>query len=146
MKGVTGAGKTALLDVLAQRTSTGLVSGDIFVNGHPRNSSFQRHAGYVQQDDIHLPTSTVREALQFSALLRQPASVSKDEKLAYTEDIIQLLNMGHYADAIIGAVGEGLNVEQRRSLSIAIEMVAKPDFLLFLGAFLNLPVVLIILS
>lgn len=106
----------------------------MYVNGRSRGAGFQRRLGYVQQDDIHLPTATVREALQFSANLRQPCAVSRSDKMAYVESTIQLLNMEHYADAIIGLPGEGLNVEQRKTLSIAIEMAAKPELLLFLGA------------
>ena len=63
--------------------------------------------GYVQQQDLHLPTSTVREALQFSALLRQPPSVSRAEKLAYVEEVIRLLEMQDYAGAVVGVPGEG---------------------------------------
>jgi ATP-binding cassette, subfamily G (WHITE), member 2, PDR len=57
------------------------------VNGHQRDASFQRKTGYVQQQDLHLQTSTVREALEFSALLRQPESVSRKEKLAYVDEV-----------------------------------------------------------
>lgn len=85
----------------------GVVSGDMLVNGIPRDQSFQRKTGYVQQQDIHLETSTVREALQFSAMLRQPASVSKEEKYAYVEEVIGLLEMEAYADAVVGVPGEG---------------------------------------
>lgn len=89
--------------------------------------------GYVQQDDIHLHTATVREALQFSALMKQPQTTPREQKLAYVEDILQTMEMDNYADAIIGVPGEGLNIEQRRRLTIAVEMAAKPDLLLFLG-------------
>ncbi|KAK2777591.1 multidrug resistance protein cdr1 [Colletotrichum kahawae] len=130
--GSTGAGKTTLLDVLANRVTMGVVSGDMLVNGIPRDQSFQRKTGYVQQQDIHLETSTVREALQFSAMLRQPASISKQEKYAYVEEVIELLEMEAYADAIVGVPGEGLNVEQRKRLTIGVELAAKPDLLLFL--------------
>lgn len=106
--------------------------------------------GYVQQQDLHLETSTVREALQFSALLRQPASTTKQEKLAYLEEVIKLLDMETYAGAIVGVPGEGnayyyyrqhrlrwlillgLNVEQRKRLTIGVELAAKPELLLFL--------------
>lgn len=81
--GVSGAGKTTLLDVLAARVTVGVVTGKMLVDGKQRDTSFQRKTGYVQQQDLHLSTSTVREALTFSALLRQPASVSRAEKLAY---------------------------------------------------------------
>ncbi|KAG4411809.1 hypothetical protein IFR04_015054 [Cadophora malorum] len=132
LMGASGAGKTSLLNTLANRHDVGVVTGDILVNGRDRPNSFQRQTGYVQQQDIHLLTSTVREALQFSALLRQPESVPKQEKLDYVEEIIKLLEMEQYAGAVVGVPGEGLNVEQRKRLTIGVELVAKPDLLLFL--------------
>ncbi|KAI5361698.1 putative ABC transporter-like, ATP-binding domain, AAA+ ATPase domain, CDR ABC transporter [Septoria linicola] len=132
LMGTSGAGKTTLLDVLAQRTTMGVVTGNMFVNGAPLDSSFQRKTGYVQQQDLHLETSTVRESLRFSAMLRQPKSVSKEEKYAYVEDVIKMLNMEDFAEAVVGVPGEGLNVEQRKLLTIGTELAAKPKLLLFL--------------
>ena len=107
LMGVSGAGKTTLLDVLASRTTVGVISGEMLVDGYSRDNSFQRKTGYVQQQDLHLATSTVREALTFSALLRQPAHISRQQKLDYVEEIIKLLDMEEYADAVIGVPGEG---------------------------------------
>ncbi|KAK1056620.1 Multidrug resistance protein [Friedmanniomyces endolithicus] len=132
LMGVSGAGKTTLLDVLATRVTMGVISGDMLVDGHQRDSSFQRKTGYVQQQDLHLQTTTVREALNFSALLRQPAHVPRREKLEYVNEVIKLLDMEEYADAVVGVPGEGLNVEQRKRLTIGVELSAKPELLLFL--------------
>jgi ABC-type multidrug transport system ATPase subunit len=132
LMGVSGAGKTTLLDVLAQRVSFGVVTGDMLVNGGSLPASFQRQTGYVQQQDLHLATSTVREALRFSAMLRQPKSVSKAEKYNYVEQVIKMLNMKDFAEAVVGTPGEGLNVEQRKLLTIGVELAAKPQLLLFL--------------
>ncbi|KAM5437048.1 GTPase-activating protein [Microsporum ferrugineum] len=132
LMGVSGAGKTTLLDVLAQRTTTGVITGDMLVNGKPLDSSFQRKAGYVQQQDLHLETTTVREALRFSADLRQPKSVSRKEKYDYVEDVIKMLSMEDFSEAVVGNPGEGLNVEQRKLLTIGVELAAKPQLLLFL--------------
>ncbi|KAB8079584.1 ABC-2 type transporter-domain-containing protein [Aspergillus leporis] len=132
LMGVSGAGKTTLLDVLATRVTMGVVSGEMLVDGCPRDQSFQRKTGYVQQQDLHLHTTTVREALRFSAILRQPAHVSRQEKLDYVEEVIKLLGMEAYADAVVGVPGEGLNVEQRKRLTIGVELAAKPQLLLFL--------------
>jgi ABC-type transport system involved in cytochrome bd biosynthesis fused ATPase/permease subunit len=107
LMGVSGAGKTTLLDVLATRVTMGVVSGEMLVDGRPRDQSFQRKTGYVQQQDLHLYTTTVREALRFSAMLRQPAHVSRQEKLDYVEEVIKLLGMEAYADAVVGVPGEG---------------------------------------
>ena len=131
LMGVSGAGKTTLLDCLAERTSMGVITGEMLVDGHHRDASFQRKTGYVQQQDLHLQTTTVREALNFSALLRQPDHVPRTEKLAYVDEVIKLLDMEEYADAIIGVPGEGLNVEQRKRLTIGVELAAKPPLLLF---------------
>ncbi|CAG7944618.1 unnamed protein product [Penicillium nalgiovense] len=131
LMGVTGAGKTSLLDVLADRVTIGVVSGEMLIDGRLCDDSFQRKTGYVQQQDLHLETSTVREALVFSALLRQPASIPRQEKVAYVEEVIHMLGMEEYADAVVGVVGEGLNVEQRKRLTIGVELAAKPDLLLF---------------
>ncbi|KAF5845320.1 hypothetical protein GGP41_002938 [Bipolaris sorokiniana] len=132
LMGVSGAGKTTLLDALAQRTTMGVITGDMFVNGKPLDPAFQRSTGYVQQQDLHLETSTVREALQFSAMLRQPKNVSKKEKFDYVEEVIKMLNMSDFAEAVVGVPGEGLNVEQRKLLTIGVELAAKPKLLLFL--------------
>lgn len=130
-----------------------LVSRNVDLTREP--GYLQRKTGYVQQQDLHLETATVREALQFSAILRQPKHVPREEKLAYAEEILVLLGMDKYADAVVGVAGEGLNVEERKRLSIGrslfvpqgatelfdpdacscvsgVEMVAKPELLLFL--------------
>src|SRR3978361_763141 len=102
----------------------GVITGEILVDGEHRDASFQRKTGYVQQQDLHLSTSTVREALTFSAILRQPAHVPREEKLACVDEVIKLLGMSEYADAVVGVPGEGLNVEQRKRLTIGVEMAA----------------------
>lgn len=131
LMGVSGAGKTTLLDCLADRVSMGVITGEMLVDGKLRDDSFQRKTGYVQQQDLHLETTTVREALTFSAVLRQPATTLKAEKIAYVDEVIKLLDMQDYADAVVGVLGEGLNVEQRKRLTIGVELAAKPPLLLF---------------
>lgn len=131
LMGVSGAGKTTLLDALASRIKMGVITGEMLVDGHLRDNSFQRKTGYVQQQDLHLATTTVREALNFSALMRQPAETPRAEKLAYVDEVIKLLDMQEYADAVVGVLGEGLNVEQRKRLTIGVELAAKPPLLLF---------------
>jgi ABC-type multidrug transport system ATPase subunit len=91
-----------------------------------------RRTGFVHQNDIHLDSSTVREALQLSARLRRPESISLEEKMTHVEVIIKLLEMEDIADAVIGVPGAGLNLERRKRVSIGVELAARPDILLFL--------------
>lgn len=133
LMGASGAGKTTLLDVVAGRKTTGVIGGDILVDGKPADGNFSRSAGFVMQGDIHDPFSTVRECIELSALLRQEAHVSREEKLAFAQTVIDLLELQPIEDAIIGSpeVG-GLGVEERKRVTIGVELAAKPDFLLFL--------------
>ena len=132
LMGASGAGKTTLLNTLAQRINFGTVSGDFLVDGRPLPKSFQRATGFAEQSDVHEPTATVREALQFSALLRQPQEIPIKEKYDYCEKIIDLLEMRSIAGATIGVSGNGLNQEQRKRVTIGVELASKPELLMFL--------------
>ncbi|KAE8388163.1 ABC-2 type transporter-domain-containing protein [Aspergillus alliaceus] len=132
LMGSSGAGKTTLLDVLAQRKTAGTIHGSVLVDGRPLPISFQRSAGYVEQLDIHEPYATVREALEFSALLRQSRDTPTEEKLRYVDTIVDLLELNDLEHTLIGRPGAGLSVEQRKRLTIGVELVAKPSTLIFL--------------
>jgi ABC-type multidrug transport system ATPase subunit/ABC-type multidrug transport system permease subunit len=132
LMGASGAGKTTLLDVLASRKNIGVISGDVLVDGIKSGTAFQRGTSYAEQLDVHESTQTVREALRFSADLRQPIEVPQEEKYAYVEEVLSLLEMDDMADAIIGDSESGLAVEQRKRVTIGVELAAKPELLLFL--------------
>lgn len=77
LMGVSGAGKTTLMDVLAGRKTGGYIEGDISISGYPKNQeTFARVSGYCEQNDIHSPHVTVYESLIYSAWLRLPADVN----------------------------------------------------------------------
>jgi ATP-binding cassette, subfamily G (WHITE), member 2, SNQ2 len=128
LMGASGAGKTTCLDVLAQRKNIGVVSGDILVNGRPTGPDFARSTAYAEQMDIHEGTATVREAMRFSAYLRQPFEVPKEEKDTYVEEMIELLELQEFADVVIYSLG----AEARKRLTIGVELASKPGLLLFL--------------
>jgi ABC-type multidrug transport system ATPase subunit len=128
LMGASGAGKTTLLNTLAQRQKMGVVTGDMLVDGHKLGPDFQRGTGFCEQMDLHDNTATIREAFEFSAILRQPRDVPRQEKLDYVDRIIDLLELEDIQDAIIGC----LTVEQKKRVTIGVELAAKPSLLLFL--------------
>lgn len=74
--GVSGAGKTTLMDVLAGRKTGGHVEGSITISGYPKNqATFARISGYCEQNDVHSPCMTVIESLLYSAWLRLASHV-----------------------------------------------------------------------
>ncbi|CAN0878151.1 ABC transporter G family member 29 [Linum grandiflorum] len=131
LMGVSGAGKTTLMDVLAGRKTGGYIEGDIRISGYPKNQeTFARIAGYCEQTDIHSPQVTVRESLIFSAFLRLPKDVEKDEKMKFVDQVMELVELDNLKDAVVGLPGvTGLSTEQRKRLTIAVELVANPSII-----------------
>ncbi|KAJ3022526.1 hypothetical protein HKX48_005943 [Thoreauomyces humboldtii] len=131
LMGSSGAGKTTLLDVLAKRKTIGTIDGKVFLNGEAIAIDFERITGYVEQMDVHNPMQTVREALRFSAAMRQDAHLSMDEKYAYVEKVLDMMEMTELGDALIGDLdsGRGISIEQRKRLTIGMELVGKPKIL-----------------
>ena len=125
LMGVSGAGKTTLLNTLSQRQKMGVVSGEMLVDGRPLGTEFSRGTGFCEQMDIHDGTATIREALEFSAILRQDRHIPREEKIAYVNEIIDILELYEIQDALIMSLG----VEQRKRLTIGVELAAKPSLL-----------------
>ncbi|KAL3361339.1 hypothetical protein AABB24_014307 [Solanum stoloniferum] len=81
LMGVSGAGKTTLMDVLAGRKTGGYVEGTISISGYPKQQeTFARISGYCEQTDIHSPHVTVYESLLYSAWLRLPREVDTETR------------------------------------------------------------------
>jgi len=81
LMGVSGAGKTTLMDVLAGRKTGGYIEGGISISGYPKKQeTFARISGYCEQNDIHSPQVTVYESLLFSAWLRLPKDVDSNKR------------------------------------------------------------------
>ncbi|KAL9944680.1 hypothetical protein ACHAP6_007539 [Verticillium nonalfalfae] len=108
LMGSSGAGKTTLMDVLAQRKDGGRIEGSIMVNGKPQGISFQRTTGYCEQNDVHEPTATVWESLLFSARLRQSYGTPDSDKVQHVQHIMDLLELTSLKHALVGKL-EQLN-------------------------------------
>uniref|UniRef100_A0ACD5VQG7 Uncharacterized protein n=2 Tax=Avena sativa TaxID=4498 RepID=A0ACD5VQG7_AVESA len=131
LMGVSGAGKTTLMDVLSGRKTGGYIEGEVYISGYPKNqATFARMSGYCEQNDIHSPQITVKESLLFSAFLRLPKEVTDQEKKAFVDEVMELIELTGLKDAIVGLPGmSGLSTEQRKRLTIAVELVANPSII-----------------
>lgn len=128
--GGSGSGKTTLLDTIAERvTSSRLSYGGITTfNGRVGVQSV-RHA-YVVQQDILLPTLTVRETLRYAAELRLPPSTPADERRELVEEIIRELCLQDCADIRIGSSrARGCSGGEKRRVSIGVQLLANPSVL-----------------
>ncbi|KAI5603534.1 hypothetical protein BDE02_01G225800 [Populus trichocarpa] len=129
--GSSGAGKTTLMDVLAGRKTGGYIEGDIKISGYPKEQrTFARISGYVEQNDIHSPQLTIEESLLFSSSLRLPKEVSKEQRVEFVEEVMRLVELDTLRQALVGLPGSsGLSTEQRKRLTIAVELVANPSII-----------------
>lgn len=129
--GVSGAGKTTLMDVLAGRKTGGYIEGNISISGYPKNqATFARISGYCEQNDIHSPHVTVYESLLFSAWLRLASDVKAETRKMFVEEVMELVELQPLRDALVGLPGvDGLSTEQRKRLTIAVELVANPSII-----------------
>ncbi|KAK4385528.1 Pleiotropic drug resistance protein 2 [Sesamum angolense] len=129
--GVSGAGKTTLMDVLAGRKTGGYIEGSISISGYPKNqSTFARVSGYCEQNDIHSPHVTVYESIVYSAWLRLSPDVNKETRKMFVEEVMELIELNPLRDALVGLPGvDGLSTEQRKRLTIAVELVANPSII-----------------
>ncbi|POM75483.1 ATP-binding cassette (ABC) Superfamily, partial [Phytophthora palmivora] len=126
LMGATGAGKTTLMDVIAGRKTGGRIVGDIIVNGEPKNSAnFSRITAYCEQMDIHSEAASIYEALVFSANLRLPPTFTKEERMNLVHETLELLELSPIASAMVGS----LSVEQKKRVTIGVEVVSNPSIL-----------------
>ncbi|XP_021903944.1 LOW QUALITY PROTEIN: pleiotropic drug resistance protein 2-like [Carica papaya] len=129
--GVSGAGKTTLMDVLAGRKTEGYIEGEINISGFPKNqATFARISGYCEQNDIHSPHVTVYESLLYSAWLRLAKDITAKTRKMFVEEIMELVELNPLRNSIVGIPGvAGLSTEQRKRLTIAVELVANPSII-----------------
>ncbi|CAN1217740.1 Pleiotropic drug resistance protein 3 [Linum perenne] len=112
LMGVSGAGKTTLLDVLAGRKTSGYIEGEI------------------KQTDIHSPQITVEESVMFSAWMRLSPEIDSKTKAEFVKQVIETIELEGIKDDIVGIPGvNGLSTEQRKRLTIAVELVANPSII-----------------
>ncbi|KAH9321633.1 hypothetical protein KI387_016272 [Taxus chinensis] len=128
--GVSGAGKTTLMDVLAGRKTGGYIEGNISLSGYTKKQeTFARISGYCEQNDIHSPNVTVYESLVYSAWLRLPQDDEKT-RMMFVQQVMELVELTPLKDALVGLPGvTGLSTEQRKRLTIAVELVANPSII-----------------
>ncbi|XP_073306955.1 pleiotropic drug resistance protein 3-like isoform X1 [Primulina huaijiensis] len=131
LMGVSGAGKTTLMDVLSGRKNGGTVEGDKRIAGYPKvQKTFARISGYCEQYDIHSPQITVEESVMYSAWLRLPTQIDPESKHEFVKEVISMIELDEIKDFIVGIPGQnGLSTEQRKRLTIAVELVSNPSII-----------------
>lgn len=122
------------MDVLSLRKTSGEIQGDVRLNGHPQEArSFRRCTGYVEQFDVQSPQLTIRETVDFSARLRLEESlkeVTPKNIDKFVDQVLAMLELTQLQDLQVGDdLSGGLSFEQKKRLSIAVEVVSNCSIL-----------------
>lgn len=128
--GSSGSGKTSLLNLMAGRMSLSraTVAGCTTFNGSTNIDSVR--SAYVMQEDVLIPTLTVRETLRYSADLRLPPPTTQEERRAIVEQVILELGLKECADTRIGTTAhKGCSGGEKRRTSIGVQLLANPSVL-----------------
>ncbi|CAI5527134.1 unnamed protein product [Closterium sp. Naga37s-1] len=101
--GASGGGKTTLLNILAQRISSGRRRGTVKLDAaEVCAGTMRRVSAYVMQDDVLFPSLTVRETLMSAAELRLEPRFSRREKEEKVARLIDMLGLAKVENSPIG--------------------------------------------
>ncbi|KAL8216916.1 hypothetical protein R6Q57_023753 [Mikania cordata] len=128
--GPSGSGKSTLLDSLAGRLAKNVVmTGNILLNGEKKNLSYGAVA-YVTQENVLMGTLSVRETITYSAHLRLPSTMTKEEVVDTIEGTIMEMGLEDCADRLIGNWHlRGISGGEKKRLCIALEILVRPQLL-----------------
>jgi len=129
--GPSGAGKTSLMNVLCGKASYGNATGSVRFNGVEGDyEEYKTVMGFVPQEDIVHEGLTVGEQIRFSADLRNPVETSRQRRKLITEDVLNVMQLGHIQNSIVGGLEKrGISGGQRKRVSIGLELAADPMML-----------------
>jgi ABC-type multidrug transport system ATPase subunit len=125
---LSGSGKTTLLNTLAGRALSG-VTGDIWYNNQRYEKGMKRKLAYVLQQDLFFETLTVTQQLTYTALLRLPNTLSKQDKIAQVEQIIDQLRIRKCANTPIMLISGG----EKKRVNIGTELLTNPSVIFLDG-------------
>ncbi|KAH9314022.1 hypothetical protein KI387_022649 [Taxus chinensis] len=128
MMGPSGSGKTTLVNLLSGRMQH--FSGTITYNDQPYTKALKHRIGFVMQDDVLFPHLTVRETLTYTALLRLPNTLTKQQKEQRAQEVVCELGLERCQDTVIrGNFVRGISGGERKRVCIGCEILTDPSLL-----------------
>lgn len=124
----SGAGKSTLLNCLAGYLvpTSGRIVCDGNMDALEREAEYRSLLGHVPQSDIVHQSLTVRENLCYAAQLRLGADLYGAAEDEAVSQVLERVGLADHADKPVRVISGG----QKKRLSVAIELLARPRLLL----------------
>jgi ABC-type multidrug transport system ATPase subunit len=125
--GPSGAGKTSLFYALMRELKPNPGAGEFYygdLNLREDGAEMRTKLGFVPQDDHLHRTLTVEKLLRYSDRLRRPTG--RRDREARIADICRQLQLDTRRKRLVGTLSGG----QRKRVSIALELLARPPLLM----------------
>ncbi len=122
--GGSGAGKSTLLDALSGLRPA--QKGTVLYNGqdyYHNIAAFSTQLGYVPQEDIIHRDLSVGRVLYYAARLRLPSDFTRAQIQQRIDEVLDDVEMKHRRKLLVSKLSGG----QRKRISIALELLAKPN-------------------
>ena len=130
----SGAGKTTMLNYLSGKMLAHELKpeGETLINGRPTESykNYLEFTAFVQQEDVLMETLTVRECLEYAAMLKFSSNPEVREKRI--NEVMEELELNDVKEIRFGGLrqsGRILNRGEKKRLSIAVELMTNPSLM-----------------
>lgn len=133
--GPSGCGKTTLLNCISGHRN--IDRGYISLNRDPLSKKWRRKICYVQQQEVFFAGLTLRETIEYTALLRLPEKMPYDEKIKLVDRILDVLELRSCENTVFGEyLKRGLSGGEKKRANIACELLTNPLLMLLDVSFL----------
>jgi ABC-type multidrug transport system ATPase subunit len=105
----------------------------VLVNGKLFDNNFHNYAAYMRQEQMHMPAQTIKDVVEFSALMRLPQRMPTTDKIKFAGTVLAELSLQNLSEVPIGTLGDSgspISPALCKQVSLAVELAMNPTLLL----------------
>ncbi|EGC30069.1 ABC transporter AbcG5 [Dictyostelium purpureum] len=130
--GTPGCGKSTIFQMLAGQLKDKNFKGELLFNGHHINhKNHHRDISYVTQDDVHVPTLTVKETFRFALDCQGRSEYTSEKKKEMVDNCMNLLGLKQSENTLVGNnFIRGISGGQKKRVTIGVGVIKGSNLVL----------------